>query len=449
MPIDQLLEPLHFLARGGGGGSSSGGGGGGGGGLALIAAIGYLPMHFVGRLLRKQLANSRFWIVAQIGGWLLCVVFATGMLFIGMFGALIAGGAVFGMGAGLYNWFSKIKRNKRTTAKLKQAASLDPAWDETSILARTNDIFKMFQADWSARTWEKMAAYMTPQYYRHTSLMIAALIQAKRINQVDDPWIKQSVIVDLSDQEDNNSDTVRVELLAQADDKVIDEQTGGLIFRDGNEFTEYWRLKRQGDTWLLDGIDQATAAEWKKDRELEAFALENGFFYSLDYGWLLIPSRGQLFNMARFGTSDINNHVIGMYNEYLLQLYTYDPVPGNAGSFLIAQTNVPKTYGNIVVRRKHLMNFVKPRGLQKISMEWGDFNKKYEVFASSAEGVTSFELLHPAFMVKLEALPFEVNIEVVDNVVYLYSNQPTDKVPSVRYRQMLDILREAYKQMRL
>jgi len=382
-------------------------------------------------------------------GWVLCGVLAGACLLLGSLGFLVAIGALAGMGAGLYNWFSKLKRGKKATKKLQTAAQLDPAWDEPAILARTKELFDAYQKDWSARAWEKMAAYMTPRYYQHASLMVAALMQAKRINQVDTPWIKQSMIVDLDDQADNNSDTVKVGLTAQADDKLINELTGEVIYKDGSEFTEYWRLKRQGNTWLLDGIDQATAAEWKKDVELERFALENGFFYSLDYGWLLIPSRGQIFNTARFGTSDINNHIIGLYNEYLLQLYTYDPVPGSAGSYLIAQTNVPKSYGNIVVRRKHLTNFIKPRGLQKIAMEWGDFNKKYEVFASSAEGVTSFELLHPAFMVQLEALPFEVNIEVVDNVVYLYSNQPTDKVPSVRYRQMLDILREAYKQMRL
>jgi hypothetical protein len=447
MPHD-LLEPLQFLARAGGGGSSSGGGGGGSV-FAVIAAIGYLPMHFVGQLLRKRLANSRFWIVGQACGWLLCVLFAICVLLAGILGALVATGAVFGMGAGLYNWFSKLKRNKKTTAKLRKAALLDPAWNETAILARTNEIFRTFQADWSARAWEKMAAYMTPHYYQHTSLMIAALMQAKRINQVDNPWIKQSVITDLDDQEDNDSDTVRVQLLAQANDKVINEQTGGLIFQDGSEFTEYWRLKRQGDIWLLDGIDQATEAEWKRDVGLEQFASQNGFFYSLDYGWLLIPSRGQLFNTVSFGVSDINNHVIGMYNEYLLQLYTYDPVPGNAGSFLIAQTNVPKSYGDVVVRRKHFANFVKPSGLRKISMEWGDFNKKYEVFASTNEGVTSFELLHPAFMEKLEALPFEVNIEVVDNVVYLYSPQRTDKNSADKYQIMLEVLREAYKQMKM
>jgi hypothetical protein len=52
-------------------------------------------------------------------------------------------------------------------------------------------------------------------------------------------------------------------------------------------------------------------------------------------------------------------------------------------------------------------------------------------------------------MEKLEALPFEVNIEVVDNVVYLYSPQPTDKNSADTYAKMLEILQEAYKQMKM
>jgi hypothetical protein len=56
-------------------------------------------------------------------------------------------------------------------------------------------------------------------------------------------------------------------------------------------------------------------------------------------------------------------------------------------------------------------------------MESVDFNAKFEVWASSIELATSFELLHPAFIQKLEELPFEVNIEVVDTTLYLYSQK--------------------------
>ena len=443
------FEMIETFARAGGGGSSSGSGGGSGGGGGGIAIIGYIPMHLVGAFIRNKTVNKPHWLLGQVIGWIVCSVFCFLCILLGSIGFVIAIGATFGMAAGLYSWVSKIRRNKKVTQKLYAASELDASWDEQAILMRTTSIFQAYQEDWTNKNWRNMEQYMTPAYYAHAQLMVAALMQLNRTNTVQYPTVREIAIVDLTDDADNTRDTVTVGITADANDMLYDDLTNELLYQDKSEFTEYWTLKRQNDTWYLDKIEQATRANWKADSNLEAFANANGFFYSLDMGWLFIPKRGQLFGKAKFGVSDINNHVIGIYNEYLLQLYTYDPVPRSSGSYLIAQTSVPKQYGNIIVRRKSWMNFTKPQGLRQISMEWGDFNKKYEVFASSAEGPTSFELLHPVFMEKLEALPFAVNIEVVDNVVYLYSSQRTEKNSADKYQVMLDILREAYRQMRM
>jgi hypothetical protein len=443
--MHNVLEVLDLFSRAGGGGSSSGGGSG----EAIILLIGYVPMHFVGAIIRKLQINGVAWVMAQIVGWIICAIFCGLLLFLGALGFFIAIGGIAGMGAGLYGWFSKLKRSKKVIAALQKSASLDAAWNEEAILNRTKELFIRYQADWSRRDWQAMGNYMTTSYAQHAALLVAVLHQAKRINTVQNPHIDQVMIVDARDSDENTEDTVTVGVTASAHDSLIDEVTNKPLFTDNSSFTEYWRLRRQGDTWLLDGIEQATQAKWKESNSLREFAKKNQYFYSLDMGWLFIPARGVLFERARFGTSDINNHIVGIYNNaYLLQLYTYVPVKGSAGDFIIAQTNVPKSYGNIIVRRKKWGNLLKPSGLQKISMEWGDFNKKYEVFASSYEGATSFELLHPAFMEKLEALPLEVNIEVVDNVVYLYTSQKHVQTTE-EYEIMLEILKEAYKQMKL
>ena len=86
---------------------------------------------------------------------------------------------------------------------------------------------------------------------------------------------------------------------------------------------------------------------------------------------------------------------------------------------------------------------------QKVETEWGQFNEKYEVWATVPELATSFELLHPAFMEKLEALPFELNIEVVDNVLYLYSADSSIGINDANYSVMLQIINEAFKQMKM
>lgn len=450
MPLvaSQLATWLDLFGRAGGGGSSSGGGGDGG---SIIVLVGYLPMHFITAKLRKRGYNGEVWPLWQAVGWLVCLVYG-GLLillldFIGFFMAI---GAVMGTGAGLYNWFSKLKRKKKVTQALQAASQKDAAWNEADVVARTREVFMAYQRDWTARNTQAMAGYMTARYHQHASLMMAALHQAKRINEVHTPVIEEAMVVNLYDADQNDQDVVTVGLTAKANDRLIDEPTGKVLFRTGSAFTEFWRFRRSQDTWLLDGIEQATRAGWVHNASLEAFAGQHSYFYSPDWGWLLIPKRGQLFGKAKFGVSDINNHIIGLYKErFLLQLYTYDPNPKNAGAYLIAQTNIPKVYGNIVVRRKKWYRWGGPRGLKRVTLEWSDFHKKYDVFASDAEQVASFELLHPLFMEKLEAMPFDVNLEVVDNVIYLYAPQSQDQAADQRYPQMLALLEEAYKQMKL
>lgn len=437
--------PLDILARAGGGGSSSGGDGGG-----LIALIGYLPMHFLGAKLRKYGLQKSSWPLFQTAGWIVCAIYCLGLLFLGFWGVVIGICAILGTGAGLYSWFSLLRRSKKVDKALQISANADPTWDEASIIDRASAVFYAYQKDWSARDWQSMRSYMTAGYAHHSSLMVSALVQARRINDVRTPQIQQAVVIDLVNSDNDNEDMVTVGINAKANDRLIDDQDNSELYVDNREFTEYWQFRRQGTTWLLDGIQQATAAGWLRDTALQKFAQTNGYYYSLDWGWLLIPKRGMLFGKSKFGSSDINNHIIGVYNQYyLLQLYTYIPDPRSNSRYVIAQTNLPKSYGNIVVRRKKPFVLFGPKGLRKISMEWGDFNKKYEVYASSAEGAASFELLHPAYMEKLEALSYEVNIEVVDNVVYLYAPQNAPAIDTARYASMLEILREAYKQMKL
>lgn len=440
-----LVSLLGQFARGGGGGSGSGGGSGG------LVLVGYVPMHFLGAIARRTARHKVIWTLVQGIVWAIGTAYAIVVTyFAGSLGALIGIGAILGSGAGLYGWFGKLRQSKKVAGALKQAAALDPAWNPETIKQRASAVFMAYQDAWSKRDPAPIKSLLSGQYYYHAVLMMLALKQAGRINLVENPAVQTSLIVALDDEADNTKDTVMVGIKARAIDRLIDERTNKELFVDKKPFTEFWRFKRdQNNQWLLDGIQQATANRWMRNPTLEAFAARNGYFFSLDWGWLLIPQRGQLFRHSKFGVSDINNHVIGVYNNYLLQLYTFIPNPNSGKSYLIAQTNVPKNYGEIVVRRKKGWFHLGIKGLKRISMESTDFNKDYEVFASDIEQVTSFELLHPAFMEKLSELPFEVNIEVVDNIVYLYSLEKAKKQPLDLYDQMLAILQEAYKQMKM
>lgn len=448
-----ISDLLDFFARSGGGGS--GGSSGGGDGSGGILLVGYIPMHAVGAFLRRHGSSN---IVAsalqQIVGWIVAVVFGvvTTVIF-GSIGFLIGIGALVGMGAGLYNWFGKVKQSAVVAGRLKNAAATDTAWDEQKLTDFSKQTFMRYQDDWSGFKTESMRTYMTPRYHYHASLLMYALQLLGRRNIVSNVQINNALITRMQDEADDSMDNFTIGFTAKAHDQLIETTTNAVLFTDDGEFTEYWHFQRSDKTWLLSGISQSTEDAASYNREIESFASKNGFYYSADMGWLFLPKRGQLFGKGKFGTSDINNHVIGMYNNQLLmQFYSFVESYSSSGSsskpLLVAQVNVPKQYGQIIVRhKKGLGLFGKPRGLEEVKTEWIEFNGKYEVFAAAPEQVTSFELLNPTYMEKLAAVPFEVNIEVVDNVIYLYA--PEAKTDAGHYSTMLSLVNDAFKEMRL
>ncbi|MEP7205001.1 MAG: DUF3137 domain-containing protein [Candidatus Saccharibacteria bacterium] len=415
MPI--VYDSLNLFSIAGGGGSGGGGGGGGGsfGGGSSGGASG--PLNYL--------------IIALIVLVFVLVVYST-----------------------IQTRRANKLRREKTRVELATASATDSLWNQQSLIEFANSIFLRHQKDWSAFNLESMKQYMTPAYLYHTQLMMAALKGAQRQNQVDNIMITSTEIVDVSDSLDNTQDHFGAVIVAQVDDIINNTALSKQIHKQTLVAEQTYKFQRLNQTWLFSGIDQSTASMLTHNAELEKFAAANNFCYSLDWGWLLLPERGQLFGSGKFGLSDINNHIIGVYNNVLIQLYTYSPNSQIIKNYLIAQTSVPKSYGDIVVRRRRTgMNF-KIRGLNKLSTEWGDFNKKYDVFASNAEQATSFELLNPLFMEKLESLPFEVNIEVVDNVVYLYADENARGIASlqddaIRYGAMLEVLKAAFKEMRM
>ena len=438
--------PLEFFARAGGGGSGGSGGGDGGG---IFVFLGYIPMHAVGAVLRRVGAkNEVIKIAAIIAGWIIAVIYAIIWTLIWRgFGLFVGMAALAGMAAGLYNLFAKLKQSKQTQAELEAASADDAAWSEDKLVAHAKQVFMQYQQDWSKLNAKAMQSYLTPYYYNHASLMIYILQSMGRRDEMQDVQIQDAVVIGVNNDVDDSRDAFTIGITAQATDQLINTATDQEIFTDRKPFTEYWTFQRSGNTWLLGGISQATADPYALNGQLRDFAQKNGYYYSLDMGWLFIPQRGQLFGEAKFGTSDINNHIVGMYNNQLLvQFYSYVKNPQSSTKpYVIAQVNVPKQYGNIVVRRKKMLQ-MSIRGLEKVETEWTQFNDKYEVFASSAEQATSFELLNPTYMEQLEALPFEVSIEVVDNVIYLYTSELTATLEV--YEVMLDLVNKAFKELR-
>ncbi len=439
--IGLAAQSLSVFARGGGGGSGSGGGGG-----SILIAVGYVPMHALGAVFRRKdkvkLGNWVTWPTAVVFGILLMAIFRG-------YGFVMAIGAMMGAGAGLYGWLSKLKRNKKAEEALQAAGASDAAWDETKIKEYVTTVFNRFQYDWSRFDTASIQKYTTPEYFQHISLMLLAIKQASRVNQMTDVQITMQDIQSVTDGQAKTQDEFIMGIQAKATDTLIDTRDNAQLYVDKSEFTEFWHFKRAaGDGWLLAGIRQATESQMMLQQSVEQFARQQNFYYSPDWGWLLLPRKGQIFSSGKFGTSDINNHCIGLYNNVLVQIYTYLPNPQKlTNQYLVAQVQLPKSYGDIVVRRKKFGQWGGKSGLQEVKTEWTDFNKKFEVLASTAEGPTSLELLHPVFMEFLEKQPFEINLEVTDNVVYFYANE--NGVKPEHYPVMLAVMQEAFKQMKM
>ena len=262
-------------------------------------------------------------------------------------GIFIGLAGLAGMPAGLYNWFSKIKQSPLLKGKLQKAAQSDSAWDETKLVEHAKATFLKYQQDWSAFNVASMQAYMTPEYYKHAVLLMKTLKLMKRKDLMEDVTILNAVMTDMNDDTDNAKDHYTVGITATARDSLIEALDDSVIYKDTSTFTEYWTFRRGENKWFLDSITQSTANPYATNNELRQLARQNSYYYSEDMGWLFIPKRGLLFGGAKFGTSDLNNHIVGLYkNELLVQLYSYVKDPqNNSKVYVIAQVNVPRDYG--------------------------------------------------------------------------------------------------------
>lgn len=440
---------FDLFARAGGGGSSSGGSGGGG---SLVAAMGYLPAYYVAKLSnRLNLSRNIGFIASGIAGLLPALLMATLSKIVGL---IVLAGAVGGMFAGMNDLHARLlRKRKKSKVALQVAASADPAWQSDAIRARIEQVFMAYQADWSSFNTARMQSYLTQKYVYHAYLIMKALHQMGRRNNVANPQLLESFVVDVRDSAYDDQDTFTAYIKAVANDELLDAETGQSIYADKRPFEELWRFERRDNEWMLSGISQLTANEGQQESSIKNFANANSMYYSLDWGWLLLPKRGSLFGKANFKKSDINNHVIGEWDGLLVQLYTYVPAKNNqrndadTNNYLIGQINLPKMYGGIIIRRRSKWSVFSqaPRGYQQVRFEWPDFNKRYDVFATDMDRVTSFELLNPAFMAELYDANLRINIEVVDNLVYFYCGV---KESRDNYEAMLNVLKRSFAELK-
>lgn len=405
-----------ILARGGGGGSSSGGGGGGGGGHSSGSS--YSSSSGSGSGSSAPGWVTWLFIFGFVGIWILIMVFSAR---------------------------AKKKSGSSPPTGFVDAKDLENE-DQKALASRANDVFMKFQQAWMEFDLTTMKKVTSPSYYAKMVLELNVLKNYQRKNLMENTEILGTYI----GQSDSYTDEFRVFFRAKSNDKLIDTKENKEIFKDSSEFTEIWNFVKVGKEYVLDRIDQTTADASKFDEGIAQFASSNNYFYDPDFGWLMMPTRGAIFGPTGFGNADINNHVIGSYGkankQKIVEFYSYEPKAGMGMSpITVAQAILPKHYDDILVTEKSWYRFKpKGKGLEKVETESVEFNKKFAVWAAKPDRATSFELLATNFMERIYKLDFEVNIEVVDNVLYLYS---PDHKPN--YAEMQEVLSWAFEEMKL
>lgn len=319
--------------------------------------------------------------------------------------------------------------------------------EEQKLSSQAQDVFMTFQLAWSTNSVKQMQKILHPYYYQKIVLELSVLRNYGRRNDMQNVTIQKAALQRLDDY----TKGFRVFFVASAKDTLVDTKANTTLYTDTSTFSEIWSFVPQGKKYVLSDIAQTTAESSKYNAQIAEFANEQGFYYDIDFGWLMMPTRGAIFGPTGFGNADINNHVIGYYQdkkrgEKLVEFYSYEPKAGvGLKPFVVAQAILPRSYDDILVTEKSWYDFKpKAKGLTRIETESVEFNKKFAVWAADRDKATSFELLATNFMERIYALDFEVNIEVVDNVLYLYS--PSGKVS---YQELLDVLSWAFEEMKM
>lgn len=313
-------------------------------------------------------------------------------------------------------------------------------WADTR--KKIEQIFLTFENAWSKFDLETMKTVVSQDYYKRMVLELNVLKNEKRSNPMSeirllDMWLTSDDIGDKN---------LTVQISASAQDRLIDTETKEILFYDPRSFTEYWHFVKEAEDWKLNLITQSTENPSLVEKDISNFATKNNFYFDADFGWLMMPNKGVLFGSTSFGKSDINNHVIGYYRDKIVEFYTYIPNTQNrvSANYLIAQAILPINYKNILIKKNSLIN-IPILSLKRMYLESPDFNKKFCLYADPADQVNSLELLTPNFMEKIYNLPFELNIEIVGNILYFY----TKDRGSANYDSMLQIISWAFDEMKM
>jgi hypothetical protein len=386
-----------LIARGGGGGHGGGGGGGGGG-------------HGSGGSFRSYGSGINYRMLTWKD-----ILITTAIIF-GIISIIVF----------LNRHFSK-KQKQKVENQIVARKGINLIEIDRHIFST----FLRFQKDWGDFNIDSIKTYLSEDYFKKVELQLEIIKKAHRINEMKNVKI-QDVYFVRNQYERGDVNKFSVSITAQAEDNLINADTGELISKDNSHFTEIWHFKKEGKEWKLDGIFQEQFALSRAQYILSVFAFNNNSFYDSNFGLLSLPDKGSIFNKKEFGRANVTNHVAGRYNNESFEIYHFQNSAGK--TFLVSQVYIDTPYEHLVVKKKGNTKNL-PTDIELADVDNWKIAQKYSVYMSPSSYDIEVPILNSQFMKRLETLPKDFTIEILDSYIVCYTKESR----ATTYEEMFDI----------
>jgi hypothetical protein len=175
--------------------------------------------------------------------------------------------------------YSVRKKYRQCRELLEQLEQTDASWDLRNIERRVERIYFKVQEAWMQRDQSIAREFMSDRLYEKHKLQTDLMLSNHRKNMLEDITLKQSKVVNVSNDVDDSKDYLWVYIEGSMIDYVVNDETGKRASEDSPRrkgFTELWKLVRGKTGWVLDEIEQAGISALLK---LRPSSQETGFVH--------------------------------------------------------------------------------------------------------------------------------------------------------------------------
>lgn len=144
--------------------------------------------------------------------------------------------------------------NKQIVERIRQS---DPNFSEEEFLMWTKDLFVKLQNAWTARDFESIRAFETPDLFEQHSAQLKEYVNMNRINVVERISVSYAGITNY--ESDGAKETITIVLNSKMKDYIIDSETKKLL--EGNKDTYWNRSYRMKFVRTLGKQTQAASSE--------------------------------------------------------------------------------------------------------------------------------------------------------------------------------------------